>query len=124
VARSADRFVIETRIHATTGLIVAPLRIGAMYRLELVLNTGYLVSSISRGARDALLALGHLGHSSGRYYRLHDISVGGVTLPPLDMRLNATIARLGIEAIMGLNFLNQFREIRFDTQTQEMTLIF
>ena len=124
MARSGDRLVIETHVHATTGLIVVPVRVGTIYRLELVLNTGYLVSSISRGARDALLALGHLGQVSGRYYRLHDISVGGVALPPLDMRLNATIARLGIEAIMGLNFLNQFREIRFDTQTQEMTLIF
>jgi hypothetical protein len=115
VARSGDRLVIETYIHATTSLIVAPVRVGAFFDLELVLNTGYLVSSISRGARDALLALGHLSHISGRYERLHDISVGGVTLPPLDMWLNATIARLGIEAIMGLNFLNQFREIRFDT---------
>ena len=50
--------------------------------------------------------------------------MSGVALPPLDMRLNAAIARLDIEAIMGLNFLNQFREIRFDTQTREMTLIF
>jgi hypothetical protein len=124
VARSADRIVIETHVHESTGLIVAPVRVGAFFDLELVLNTGYLVSSIGPGARDSLLALGHLGHISGRYYRLHDISVGGVALSPLDMRLNATIARLDIEAIMGLNFLNQFREIRFDTQTREMSLIF
>jgi hypothetical protein len=124
VAGSGDRLVIETYVHVTTGLIVAPVRVGAIYRLELVLNTGYLVSAISRGARDSLLALGHLGHISGRYYRLHDISVSGVALPPLDMRLNAAIARLDIEAIMGLDFLNQFREVRFDTQTRQMTLIF
>ena len=124
MARSADRIVIETHVHETTGLIVAPVRVGAVFDLELVLNTGYLVSSISRGARDSLLALGHLGHVSGRYFRRQDISVSGVALPPLDMRLNPAIARLDIEAIMGLNFLNQFREVRFDTQTREMTLIF
>jgi hypothetical protein len=123
VARSGDRLVIETYIHATTGLIVAPVRVGSFFDLELVLNTGYLVSSISRGARDSLLALSHLGHVSGRYYRLHDISVNGVALPPLDLRLNPTIARLEIEAIMGLNFLNQFREIRFDSQTRELMLV-
>ena len=124
MAGSVDRLVIQTHFHATTGLIVAPVRVGTFFDLDLVINTGYLISSISPGARDSLLALGHLGHASGRYFRLHDISVGGIALPALEMRLNAAIARLGIEAVMGLNFLNQFREVRFDTQSRELTLIF
>ena len=65
MARSGDRLVIETYTHAATGLIVAPVRVGAFFDLELVLITGYAVSSIGHGARDSLLALGHLEHVSG-----------------------------------------------------------
>ena len=81
-----------------------------------------MISCISPAARDILAALGHLRHSGGRIYQLHDLRVGGSPVAPLEVRVNAAVSLLGFEGIVGLNFLNRFRAIHFEVESGLLTL--
>lgn len=59
MASSGNSLSVQTRAHRI-GLILVPFRVGGLYNLELVLNTGYIVSCLSISARDVLVAIGHL----------------------------------------------------------------
>lgn len=97
-------------------------KVGAIYDLPLVLNTGYLISCVRPGVRDTLVALGHLRPTFGRFYNLHDIVLAGKSMAPLEMRVNAAIGCVDMDGILGLNFLNRFREVCFDIETRRLTL--
>jgi hypothetical protein len=121
VAENGDEISVETYTH-TSGLIAIRLKVGPLYSLPLVINTGYLISCVRPGVRDSLVALGHLRPSGGRFYELHDIALAGRAMPPLEMRVNAAIALLDMDGVVGLNFLSQFREVCFDVETRRLTL--
>ena len=123
MASSESKLIVQTRDHPI-GLIVVPFAVGEFYNLLLILNTGFVISALTPGVRDSLEALGHLQHTAGRFYQLHDLRLGGRPVPPLTVRVNIAIATLGVEGIVGLNFLNQFREIHFDVESRVLTPTF
>jgi hypothetical protein len=59
VAESGDEISVETYTHST-GLIAVRFKVGVLYDLPVVINTGYLISCARPGVRDSLVALGHL----------------------------------------------------------------
>jgi hypothetical protein len=79
---------------------------------------------VTPSARDNLTAFGHLRDTGERFPVLHDLWLGGRPLAPLPVRVNAAVARITPEGMLGLNFLGQFREIHFDTETGRLTLQF
>ena len=95
---------------------------GDFLNFNFVLNACFLLSAISDGTRDTVSALGHLEHEGGRIYRLRDVTLAGRTLPDLPVHTSRAIALLGVEGILGLNLLRQFREIRFDVSSRLLTL--
>lgn len=121
VAGSGDEFSVETYTH-TTGLIAVRLRVGPIYSLPLVINTGYQFSCVRPGVRDSLVALGHLRSSGGRFYELHDIELAGRPMPPLTMRVNVAVGRIDADGVLGLNFFSWFREVCFNVDTRRLTL--
>ena len=120
---SRDSISVETESH-TLGFIVVRFTVGALYPLPLVLNTGFVMTCLTPGARDGLAAFGHLRDTGERFPVLHDLSLSGRPLPPLPVRVNAAVARISPEGMLGLNFLGRFREIHFDTGTRRLTLTF
>lgn len=118
---SGDSISVETLSHPL-GFIVVPFRIGTLYTLHLVLNTGFVMTCLSPGVRDSLAALGHLRDTGGRFAELHDMSVEERLVAPLPVRVNALVARMDAEGMLGLNFLNRFREVCFDAETRRLTL--
>ena len=52
---------------------------------------------------------------------LGDIRLEGHALPDLDVRVNAGVARLGADGVVGLSSFNQFREICFDVGARRLT---
>ena len=118
-----DSISVDTESHPV-GFIVVRFTVGAIYPLRLVLNTGFVMTCLTLSARDNLTAFGHLRDTGERFPVLHDLSLGGRPLAPLPVRVNAAVARIAPEGMLGLNFLRQFREIHFDTETGRLTLRF
>lgn len=104
------------------GLILIPFKVGSLYGLNLILNTGFPISCLTPGVRDTLAALGHVRPLTGRMFRLGDLRLEGHALPDLDVRVNAGVARLGADGVVGLNFFDQFHEVCFDVETRRLTL--
>ena len=114
---SNREFVVHTR-NNPRGLILVPFTVGDLYELPLVLNTGYVVSCISAGVRDVLSALGYLQQTGRSSYLLGDLSVGGQAVAALEVRVNRAVALIGVEGILGLNFLADHRgEVSFQCHT-------
>jgi hypothetical protein len=118
---SEDSISVETLSHPL-GFVVVPFRIGTLYTLHLVLNTGFVMTCLSPGVRDSLAALGHLRDTGGRFHELHDMSIEVGPVPPLPVRVNSLVARMDAEGMLGLNFLNRFRQVCFDVGTRRLTL--
>jgi hypothetical protein len=123
VIADGDELSVVTYSHST-GLIAIPVMVDGFYPLEMILNTGYPVSLLSPTTRDVLLSLGHIEYLGGRFYRLGNFTIGGRPAPAVDVRVNASIARLGIEGALGLNFLSLFTEVHFDVRSWQLTLTF
>lgn len=56
-------------------------------------------------------------------YQLASLSTSGQQLPDLEIGVLRRLDRMGIEMLLGLNFLWQFDEIHFDTRTFILTLV-
>lgn len=118
---SNDSISVETITHPL-GLIVIPFKVGTLYGLKLILNTGFPMSCLTPGVRDSLAAFGHVSQIAGRTLRLGDLRLEEHALPDLDVRVNAGVARLGADGVVGLNFFNQFREVCYDVEARRLTL--
>jgi len=118
---SNRELVIQTRSDPR-GLILVPFKVGDLYELPLVLNTGYVTSCISVGVRDVLSALGHLRQTGRNAYLLDDLSFEGHSVAALEVRVNRAVGLIGLEGILGLNFLNRYRTVCFDVDALRLTL--
>ena len=117
----ASELIVQTETHPR-GWILVPIRVGRLLKFNFVLNTGFLVSAMSRGTRDTASAFGYLEHEGGRIYRLQELTLAGQLIPDLRVHLGPAAGILGVEGILGLNFLQQFGEIRFDVSSRRLTL--
>ena len=123
VNHSPNSLSVQTSNHPT-GLIVVPFRVGDFYTLDLILNTGFVISAVSQSTHDVLSALGYLHRSGGRSFLLQDLRLSDQPVDALEVRVNAGLRILRFEGVVGLNFLNRFREIHFDVQSRRLTLTF
>jgi hypothetical protein len=121
VTGSGDELSVQTYSHPT-GLIAIPAVVDGFYPLDMILNTGYPVSLLSPTTRDVLQSLGYVDQIDARFYRLKNLTLGGRPAPAVDVRVNASIARLGIEGAFGLNFLSLFSVVHFDVRSWVLTL--
>ena len=119
--RSSITVLTETY---SLGFIAVPLTAGSIYGLRLVLNTGFIMTCLTPGARDGLIAFGNLRRGDGKYPVLHDLAIGGRPLPPIPVRVNQAVARYSPDGMLGLDILSLFREIHFDVETRRLTLTF
>lgn len=91
--------------------------------VDFVLHTGHLRSSINRATYAALSGLDLLRPVTNRLATIEQLSAQSQSLPNLDVRLGLAATTLHIEGILGLDFLEQFGEVRFNFTTLELTLL-
>jgi hypothetical protein len=73
--------------------------------------------------RDELLAAGLLQPRPGTdIYHITDLSVDGQPLPDLEARASRTVSRLGLDGLIGLDFLLHFEHIHFHVPTLHLIL--
>jgi len=87
-----------------------------------MLNTSRLQTVVSPRVRDDLLAVGLLRQDSPRVYRLSGTRIAGEPLPDLAVRASPGPAVLGVEGMLGLDFLNQFGRVCLENDTLRLTL--
>jgi len=93
------------------------------YRFELMLNTGRPVSVVSLELRDRLDAFGALDQISPQFYRVRGVRMDGQLAPQLIVRASSGPRLPGFQGMLGLQFLESFRQIHFDRDTRLLNLI-
>ena len=116
-----DEIAVPTLLHAR-GWIVVPVRVGAIFELQFVLNTGFLSTAISARTRTVLSAMGHVGETRGRPHVLRNLTLAGRPIPDLPVRISPALSLLGVEGALGLDFLRQFRDVHFNLPSRRLTL--
>jgi hypothetical protein len=120
---AGDKLTVTARIHDSGLWIVVPLSIDSGEIIYPVLDTGSPVSAISPRIRSNLASRGRLIPAGGNRYLLSHLTLHGQTIPDLRVGVLSRLDRIGVDAILGLDFLFQFEEIAFNTRTMTLTLI-
>ena len=114
---------IQTRLHPQGYGVIFPILVQHLQRLTMILDTGIPVSIISPQARDDLRSSGLWPDPAGRQAgRLTGVQAQGQPLPDLDVRVSARLARLGVDGMLGLDFLLHFEHIHFHVPTLHLIL--
>ncbi len=92
------------------------------WELDLMLNTGRPYSAISRTTYATLAALGQVTPASDSRCLIHSARLGTTMLSNIPMRLSAGPALLGLEGMLGLDFLELFAEVRFHFPSLRLTM--
>jgi hypothetical protein len=121
-----DVVVVDTIPHPRGWIIVRftlPLVGRLPWNLDLMLNTGRPQSALSRTTYRTLDILGLVEPLSGPGTTIRNARMGGVAMPDIPMRISAGPAWLGLEGMLGLDYLSQFAEMRLNFETPRLTLV-
>jgi hypothetical protein len=93
----------------------------------LVLDTGSPVNSLSKPIATQLLERGVIKSTGASYarspiYRVSGAQIQGQVLPDLDVHVSYRATLIGIDGILGLDFLRNFRHIALDVPRLQLTL--
>lgn len=101
-----------------------PVIVAGSHDLLMVLDPGSPVSAISPQTREDLSRLNLPRPTSHPRYehRLAQLVVQGQPLPEFDVRVLRKLSRLGVDGLIGLDFLAQFFAIRYYVGTMELVL--
>jgi hypothetical protein len=125
VAAADDEVIVETIRHPR-GWIVVPVTLTLAdllpWKLELVLNTGRPWSALSRTTYTTLAALGQATSVTGSRCVIRNAQIGTTLISDIPMRLSAGPGLLGLEGMLGLDFLERFAEVRYHFPTLRLTL--
>jgi hypothetical protein len=118
-----DPAEIRIQGHAhSIGWVILPIKVGAFVNVNFVLDTSFPLTRISESTRDILQAFGLITPLSAKVVRIHEMHVGGDVLPEIEARVSNVVSRLGLEAMLGLNFLGAFTEVCFHRPSVALTL--
>src|SRR6266852_697096 len=99
---------IQTTLHATKWWLIVPVEVGGLLTIEMVLDTGSPLSSISERLRGSLASMGVLEPVSGRSYVLRDLKIQNQPIRDLRVRVSRRVTRVGADGVLGLDFLAQY----------------
>lgn len=121
MANANAEIQIQGRLH-DFGWVILPIKSGPFVEVEFVLDTSYPLTRISEGTFDVLQAFGMLTALTDKSWRIHGLHVQNRALPNIDVRVSRVVSRLGLEAMLGLNFLASFQEVCFHRPSAVLTL--
>lgn len=101
--------------------LAVPFLLKDPWDLLLMLNTGRPESVLGSSLCRALAALDLLAPLAAGRYILRGAEAAGQPLPDVTVRASAGPALLGIDGMIGLDFLEQFAEVRLRTDALLLT---
>lgn len=114
---------IQARLHPSGRWITIPVDISRVYPISAVLDTGAPVSAISPGVEQELSRRGLLQPGSlPRRFGLSELSSQDQELPDLEVAVINRLERLGVDGLLGLDFLTKFEHIHFHTRSLQLVL--
>jgi hypothetical protein len=114
---------IQTWLNPSSHSLVFGLMVHNRHILTMAINSGLPATVISPSTRDALIATRVLlaTNSSGSY-RLTGLAAEGQRLPDLEARVVPRLSRLGVNGMVGLDFLFHFEHVHFHVPTLRLIL--
>jgi hypothetical protein len=123
---AANNELTATLLRHPRGWLILPVTVPLAGQVGLdvylMLNTGRPQSALSRTTLHLLTALGHITSTVGSHVLIRNAQPGSVALPDISMRVSAGPALLSLEGMRGLDFLEQFAEVRIDFAAMRLTL--
>lgn len=104
------------------GWILIPVTVCGIWHGHFMLNTFTPISSVSASTATMLEALQCFTPQASHGHLLRTLTIGGVPLPELPVRISRAATLLDVEGMLGLDFLRQFTAIRFDVPAGTLTL--
>ena len=115
---------VQAQRHPSDLCIVVPLVAESAFTIFAVLDTGAPISAIRPSLASRLEADGLLDPSGPPLrFRIRDLTADNQALPLIAFGLLRRLERIDVDALLGLDFLSNFEEIRFNTKTLQLTLI-
>ena len=119
---AGGKLVIQTRIDSRRFYILVPVRVADNLIVDFVLDTGAPLTSMSQRLYTRLQAAGYLSHIATNRYILSPASIAGENVAPLNIRGSKFLASVGVDGVLGLDFLARYTEVHFNVRTRLLTL--
>jgi hypothetical protein len=115
---------IQAKLDPVNRWVLIELEVSGGVSIDMVLDTGSPLSTISAGTRDKLAGLGWLNPVPGAVNRflLTNVRIQGQPIDDLIVRVSPITTRAGAGGTLGLDFLNRFELIQFHVPTPRLTL--
>jgi hypothetical protein len=92
--------------------------------LMLALDTLSTISALNEGAWNKLGNLGFLSEAPGRpWHVVQPVSIEGVEVPPLQVRVTRRPAVRRVDGYLGLAFFDAFAQVQLDVASRWLTLL-
>ncbi len=112
---------VRTEDHPN-GWVMVPVTVCGLWQGHFLLNTFTPVSSVSRPTASILEAFQCFSLQTDQRYLLQGLTVGGERLTDLEVRISRAATLLGVEGMLGLDFLRRFTRVQFDVAERRLTL--
>jgi hypothetical protein len=122
VAAGSSDVCFRLQLEPKTWWLTVPLHLAGQFTLDMVLDTGSPLSGISYLTRDVLARQDLLVPVGPRRYLLRDLTIENQPIPDLVVRLSQRASAVGIDGMLGLDFLNRFSDIHLNVPTLWLTL--
>jgi len=122
VSGAPSDLVVQTVLHSRGWWVMVPVEVAGTVTVELVLDTGSLLSGISEATREMLATGGLLSEAGERRFLLRNLTIQGQPAPDLVVRVSRRVAQAGARGVLGLDFLGKFTDIHFHIPSMRLTL--
>jgi hypothetical protein len=101
--------------------VLIPLDVGGQ-SIDMVLDTGSPLSSISQATYHKLSEAGAIDRLSRNSYVLRRSAIQGQAIRDLVVRISRRVSQVGADGVLGLDFLGQFTDIHLHVPSLRLTL--
>ena len=119
---SAD-VVVQLVLDRQNRWFIVPVSVGPDYLLEMLPNPTSARSLISARAREQLVSRGLLSPDTSSLHCLRDLKIQGQDVPDLMVRVARLAPLRELDGILGQDFFEQYREVRYDPRARRLTLL-
>ena len=112
---------VQAHFHPRLWWVLVSLEVGGQ-SIDMVLDTGSPLSSISQATYDKLSGTGAIERLSGNRYLLRRPVIDGQDIRDLIVRLSRRVTQVGADGVLGLDFLGHYTDIHFHVPSLRLTL--
>jgi len=116
--------VVPLRLHSRLFWLLLVVPVPGRRDLRFVLDSGTVISAVKETVLTELLATGRATQLGRRRYLLHEVTVAGVALPDMPVRVGGRTEEIDADGLIGLDYLAQFERVCVDIPSLRLTLTF